>query len=86
MKQKKFNNYKESDKRCRECGQCMIEISHKEIKEKQLKQPYYYSKWYKCENCRKLFNFEKDIVWNKNNHAEAIQFLEETSQLFKNLK
>jgi len=80
MKLRKTNNYKQSDKECRDCKVGMLEISHKEIKPSHLKQPYYYSKWYKCEKCGKNFNFEEDKVWNHNEMSEWVKNEEETER------
>jgi len=45
-------------------------VSHKEIKAKQLRQPFYYSQWYKC-TCGWMLNLEEDKVWNDGTVVEA---------------
>ena len=76
MKYRKDNLYNQSDSKCRKCSTLMIEVRHKEIKNKHLKQPFYYSKWYVCPSCRAQYNWEEDKVWNHNERSEFLKNLE----------
>ena len=85
MKHNKKNIYTSSNEICKKCGKIMLEVSHKEIKHKQLRQPFYYSKWYVCE-CNWRLNKESDKVWNTNQYAQYVRFKEEEQSLFSNLR
>jgi ribonuclease HI len=49
---------------CRNCGKQLIVKQTKRTSE-QLKKPYYYSAYYYCPNCNKLYHDEKFKVVNK---------------------
>lgn len=77
MKYKTHNNYESSSETCRKCGESMMEISHKVIKDKHLKQPFYYRKWYRCPNCKWCLNKDEDKVWNKNDASDYLKINDE---------
>lgn len=68
------------------CPRCNSEAevrAHKQIGAKQLAQPFYYSRWYQCNNklCQTTtFMKEKWKVLNKNAAAQALQYLEEREE------
>lgn len=49
---------------CPNCQNILEERQHKLLKDKMLKQPYFYLRWYKCFYCKKQYNFEKDKIFN----------------------
>jgi len=53
----------EERKTCKKCGEKLIEKQTKRTAE-QLKKPYYYSAYYYCPNCNKLYHDEKFRVVN----------------------
>jgi len=53
----------EEKKTCRNCGKKLIVKQTKRTAE-QLKKPYYYSAYYYCSNCNKLYHDEKFKVIN----------------------
>jgi ribonuclease HI len=53
----------EEKKTCRNCGKRLIEKQTK-ITAEQRKKPYYYSAYYYCSNCNKLYHDEKFKVIN----------------------
>ena len=54
----------EEKKTCRNCGRKLIIKQTKRTAE-QLKKPYYYSAYYYCSNCNKLYHDEKFKVTNQ---------------------
>jgi hypothetical protein len=61
------------------CPRCRVPAEireHRHITEKQLNQPFYYSRWFRCQNqqCKtNLFMRDEHRVWNKNGAAYALQ-------------
>ena len=55
---------------CRNCGNELIKKATQK-KPSQLKQPYYYTAFYFCPNCKKLYHDEKFKVIN-NNHQQVL--------------
>jgi ribonuclease HI len=53
----------EEKKTCRKCGKKLI-IKQTRRTAEQLKKPYYYSAYYYCSNCNKLYHDEKFKVIN----------------------
>src|SRR5579862_5273384 len=53
----------EETKTCRKCGKELIIKQTKRTAE-QLKKPYYYTAYYYCPNCNKLYHDEKFKVIN----------------------
>lgn len=61
---------------CKNCGKPMQVRTHKAIKAKQLRQPYYYSQWYYCNNIActtKQVNPPEFQVWNTNKKAATMK-------------
>ncbi len=58
------NEYRIGDMECIKCNTMMLEVSHKEITQKLLSRPFYYSKWFKCPECNLLLNRVEDKVHN----------------------
>lgn len=85
-KRSKKNIYIESERSCRHCDELLLEVRHKEIKEKHKKQPFYYERWFKCLKCKRLYMNEEDKHFNNNEMSEFVQFKEETANLFKSLQ
>ena len=50
---------------CRTCGQKLIERATRRTAE-QLKKPYYYTAYYYCPHCRKMYHNDKFKVVNDN--------------------
>jgi len=52
---------------CRRCGRPMQVREHDRIRPKQLRQPFYYSRWFRCmhKGCKtKIVHREEFKVWN----------------------
>lgn len=49
---------------CPKCQTPMYKNRHKEITPKILKQPYYFTEWFVCPNCKYVQHFEKNKVKN----------------------
>jgi hypothetical protein len=63
---------------CRRCGQPMQVREHDRIREKQFRQPFYYSRWFRCmhKGCKtKIVHREEFKVWKTdvNQRLEAIR-------------
>jgi len=66
----------EDPRTCRNCGKRLIEKQTKRTAE-QLKKPYYYTAYYYCTNCNKLYHDEKfkvinsqtPLLFSSNNHT-----------------
>lgn len=56
---------------CRHCGVPIEEIIPK-IKERQLRQSYYYSKFYKCPNCKATYLDNAFKVLNQNKNGSPV--------------
>jgi len=52
-----------SGDKCPHCNQNLFLFGHKELTEKLLSQPYYFSKWGKCDNCGHIQHYEKYKVF-----------------------
>ena len=61
----------EEKKTCRKCGKKMIIRQTRKTAE-QLRKPYYYTAYYYCSNCNKLYHDEKFKVTNA--QATPLQF------------
>jgi hypothetical protein len=65
---------------CPRCGQPTEIREHKAITEKELRRPFYYSRWFNCTNphCKTtLIVPERYVVWNDNEAAHALRQLRE---------
>jgi hypothetical protein len=72
---KKYNIVPSDGTVCPRCNEVAETRQHPVITEKQLKQPFYYRRWYNCknENCKTTtFMLEGWKVKNKN--AAALEF------------
>ena len=49
---------------CSNCGSLMEVRKHKTITEKILKQPYYFSEWNVCRECKRVQHFEDNKIYN----------------------
>ena len=63
---------------CPRCGRPMQVREHDRIREKQLRQPFYYSRWFRCmyKGCKiKIVHREEFKVWSSdvNQRLEAIR-------------
>jgi hypothetical protein len=66
-KKKKYVIVSENGPPCPRCGRHMQVRKHDRVREKQLGQPYYYSRWYNCSHrsCKTtLVMSEEYKVWN----------------------
>lgn len=76
---------------CRTCGEIAEAREHNGISEKQLRQPFYYSRWYNCKNkdCRTtIFMVEKYKVLNegvRQRKSPIVDMYEQQSFWMKNL-
>lgn len=48
--------------RCEKCDQEMEERRHQVVTKKMLLQPYYFSSWYYCRDCKKMRTFNAHKV------------------------
>jgi uncharacterized protein with PIN domain len=85
MKYNKHNNYIDSNQLCKKCNLNMKEVTHKEITQKRLKQPFYFSKWYICPQCGWMLNLEQDKIWNNNEYSHLLKETQELDSMFKYL-
>lgn len=86
MAKSKYRVTGEVGKNCIKCGKPTEVREHTHISEKQLRQPYYFSKWYNCNNptCKtSIFMDEKFKVWNRNKAAQKIKEVQEYYQMTK---
>jgi hypothetical protein len=68
---------------CPRCRRPMEVREHDQIREKQLRQPYYYSRWFNCRHrdCRTtLCMWDEFKVWNDNQEGEQTRRLEAIRQ------
>lgn len=80
MKRKKYKVVEEKGIPCPRCKVEMQVREHIAISEKQLNQPFYYSKWFCCVNsdCQTtLFMSDEFKVWNNNSKARRMKEWEE---------
>jgi hypothetical protein len=76
---------------CINCGEITELRYHKEITERELSRPFYYSQWYKCTDpsCKTtIFMEEKDKVINKGKTTRGMLKWQERQQqnsFFKSL-
>jgi hypothetical protein len=68
----------ESRPPCPRCGRPMQVREHYRIREKQLRQPYYYSRWFCCRHgdCRTTLVMPEQYKWNHNQAGEELRRLE----------
>lgn len=67
---------------CRNCGGKLIIKSTKRTPEQQ-KKSYYFTAYYYCPNCKKLYHDEKFKVTNKVSHPERLKVVEGSPTLFE---
>lgn len=63
---------------CPRCGFPTEIREHDKVREKQLRQPFYYTRWFYCHNrqCRTTLIMPKEfIVWNDPTEAEQARRL-----------
>lgn len=58
---------------CKTCGSELIQYQHKFLIDKLIKQPFFYLRWYKCSNCGKRWQFEKDKIFNKTSEFAKVK-------------
>jgi hypothetical protein len=78
-RKKKYVIVSESGPPCPRCGRPMQIREHDLIREKHLRQPYYYTRWFYCHNrkCKTtLVMREMYKVWNDNQAGEELRRLE----------
>jgi len=71
------NIISKSENFCKHCNSKLEWRSHAHIKQKHLNQPYYFSKWEYCRNCKTTWLHEEFKVFNKNDIARYIKNREE---------
>jgi hypothetical protein len=63
---------------CPRCKRAMEVREHDRVREKHLRQPYYYRRWYRCRyaDCRTTLVMPPQfIVWNNNPAAQQLRRL-----------
>lgn len=89
MKKKTYRSLGVSDTPCPRCGELAEAREHLEIKDKQLKQPFYFTKWFNCTNntCQTtIFMKDEFKVFNPNSDGDQWKIAGETLEdynLFK---
>jgi hypothetical protein len=61
---------------CPRCGRATEVITHAQIRPKQLRQPFYYERWFRCthDDCITTnIMLEEDKHWNDNERARKLQ-------------
>ena len=61
---------------CPRCGRPTQIREHKEVTPKQLRQPFYYARWFYClhEDCQtRQIMRDEDMVWNDNKAARRLR-------------
>jgi hypothetical protein len=61
---------------CPRCKRPMQIREHKRVGEKQLRQPYYYSRWFNCthQDCQTTLVMKDEFrVWNNNPRGKQLQ-------------
>ena len=67
MRRRRFVVLNERGPGCPRCGRPMQIREHDRIREKQLRQPFYYSRWFRCmhKGCKtNIVHREEFKVWN----------------------
>jgi hypothetical protein len=88
---KKYNIVPSDGTTCPRCGVVAETRQHPVITEKQLKQPFYYRRWYNCKNEKCItttFMLDDWKVVNKNGAAREMKEKQEYSaqmDFFRNL-
>ena len=85
-KKKTYIIVSENGPPCPRCGQHMHVREHDLIREKQLRQPYYYSRWYHCSHrsCKTtLVMPEEYMVWNEEQGSELARRLQAIREQLK---
>jgi hypothetical protein len=76
-KKRKYVTVSEDGPPCPRCGRPMQVREHDRIRERQLRQPFYYSRWFRCmhKDCKTTIVHRDEFkVWNGevNQRLEAI--------------
>ena len=50
---------------CRHCGTVMERRGWKRASQKELDRPFYYAQWDKCDDCGRIYMYEKYKVYDK---------------------
>lgn len=85
-KKKKYVVVSENGPRCPRCGRHMQVREHDRVREKQLRQPYYYSRWYNCSHrsCKTTLVMPEGYkVWNDPREGELARRLEAIREQLK---
>jgi len=69
------------DKICKHCGGNLVEKATKQTAA-QHKKPYYYTAYYQCEKCHRLYHDDKFKVTNEVSHPERPKGVEGSPTLF----
>jgi hypothetical protein len=69
-----------SNNLCKHCNHELVWKAHPKVTERELKRPFYFSKWESCLNCKAIWLHEEFKVWNRNGAAEIQRNYEECSQ------
>jgi hypothetical protein len=76
-----MSNYKVIEQpKCPRCRGAVEVREHKSVTEKMLRQPFFYTRWYRCVNreCPTKNIMPKEfIVWNKNKAAGVVKTLQD---------
>ncbi len=84
MHKKSQTTESQSTEICPNCNINYTRRTHGQISEKRKRQPYYFSEWDYCKQCRRTQTYEKYKVWNRNEMSEFIKGKEEMDSLFEN--
>jgi hypothetical protein len=85
-KKKKYVIVSENGPPCPRCGRHMQVREHDCVREKQLRQPYYYSCWYNCShrNCKTTLVMPEEYkVWNDYQEGELARRLDAIREQLK---
>lgn len=77
---KKYRVVSTSGEPCINCGKPTEVREHDVIRDKQLKQPYYFTRWFNCynPNCNTtIFMKEEFKVWNNNKASKEFKLVAE---------
>lgn len=61
---------------CPKCKGVMERRGHKEIDQKILNQPFYFTEWDYCRTCNHLQHYEEKKVWNDGTQKNALEEIE----------
>lgn len=50
--------------KCKNCNNKMRENYHKTLTDKMINQPYFFSRWYICDNCKFIQHLERYKIIN----------------------